>query len=361
MAPRPAAALLLAAALAACRGDGPAPPRPVAVRTDPPAPAATAAPAWSGWRPVSLAAAGFDVGPAEAALHAVAASPGWRSVLVARHGALAAERYAGPAAAGPHDIKSAAKSILSALVGIAVEEGSIAGVDQPVVALLPRFAADRRLADITVEHLLTMTAGLASTSGAAYGAWVSSPDWTAAALSRPAAARPGERFIYSTGNTHVLSAILARVTGMATRRWAEQVLLAPLGIDVDGWIRSPEGVDMGGNGMSLTPREMLLFGQLYLQRGRWEGRQLVPAAWVERSTARHSAGWPERYGAYGYLWWLPAAVDGAAMAVGYGGQYIVVVPPRDMVVVITSSLRSKGPDGDRAVLAAVADLCAAAR
>lgn len=277
---------------------------------------------------------------------------GTRSLLVARGDELVAERYF-DGDDGPVNIKSASKSLISALVGIAIADGQITSVDQPISELLPETFADleETTQGITVHHLLSMTTGLDSTSREHYGAWVAQRSWVRAALERPVVAAPGEQFIYSTGNTHLLSAILTEVTGQSTHAYAREVLLEPLGIDVTSWPESPRGIDFGGNNVAMTPRDMLTFGQLYLQEGHWDGRQLVPADWVERSRRRHAEGWPDRYGAYGYLWWLPPGRPADAfMAVGFGGQLIIVAPETETVVVVTSTIASKGAEWDRQLL-----------
>jgi CubicO group peptidase (beta-lactamase class C family) len=288
----------------------------------------------------------------EAGIEKVRAMDGTRALLVARGGELIAERYF-DGDDGPVNIKSASKTLISALVGIAIAEGHITSVDQPISELVPATFQDfeETTQQITVHHLLSMTTGLGSTSREHYGAWVAHRNWVRAALERPVVAAPGERFIYSTGNTHLLSAILTEVTGQSTHAYARQVLLDPLGIEVTSWPESPRGIDFGGNNVAMTPRDMLTFGQLYLQDGRWNERQLVPADWVERSSRHHAEGWPDRYGAYGYLWWLPPGRPASAfMAVGFGGQFIIVAPETETVVVVTSTLSRKGAAWDRQLL-----------
>src|SRR5690606_14167936 len=166
--------------------------------------------------------------------------PRLRSVLVAHHGTIRAERYfhgAGPDRTA--NVKSASKSIVSALVGIAIAEGHLEGVDQPISAFFPDYLAgdDPRKGEITLGHLLSMQSGLESTSGRGYGAWVQSRDWVRHALARPLVAAPGGPMIYGTGNTHLLSAILTRATGMSTLAYARSRLAGPLGIELPAWTR----------------------------------------------------------------------------------------------------------------------------
>ncbi|MGH9464712.1 MAG: serine hydrolase domain-containing protein [Thermoanaerobaculia bacterium] len=289
--------------------------------------------------------------------------PGSRSLLVVADGATVwEERWDGGGPGTSVNVKSAAKSLLSALVGIALERGHLRSLEAPVLELLPEAFQGVEEAPgraLTLRHLLTMTAGLESTSGTGYGPWVASPDWVRYVLTRRRVAPPGELFIYSTGSSHLLSAILTRATGQPTRDFARQALLEPLGIEAS-WSRDPQGIDFGGNELRMTPRALARFGQLYLQGGEWAGQQLVPAAWIQESRRRHAEGWPDRYGAYGYLWWLPPGRPGGAyMAMGYGGQVLYVAPERALVVVVTSTLEGKGVEWDRQLLGLLADLVAA--
>jgi len=279
---------------------------------------------------------------------------GVRSLLVTRHGTVVAEAsYGGSGRNGkPHNVKSASKSLLSALVGIAIDRGAISGTDATLGELLPTYARDLppEKARITLGDLLTMRSGLRSTSGEQYGAWVANGDWVAAALRQPVVSPPGEEFSYSTGNTHLVSAILTEACGKSTRKLASEWLLEPIGARIAAWERAPEGYYLGGNNLSLTPRDLARLGQLYLQKGRWQGRQVVPAHWVAESTRALTEGWPERYGAYGYFWWVPPDDPwGSFAAIGYGGQLLYVVPELEMVVVVTSTLETKGEEWDREV------------
>jgi CubicO group peptidase (beta-lactamase class C family) len=272
---------------------------------------------------------------------AAAALPQLHSLVVSHRGRLALEYYApGHRATRLANIKSASKSITSTLVGIAIERGLVAGVHEPIARWFPelRKDPDRRKADITIEHLLTMRSGLASTSGEGYGRWVNSRNWVRYALERPMVSDPGTSMEYSTGTSHVLSAILTKATRRSTHQFATEVLARPLGIALARWPRDPQGIYFGGNDMLMTPRQMVALGELYLNRGRANGQQVVPAAWVESScTPRTRSRWdPDRE--YGYGWWIQD-VGGrrACFAWGFGGQYIFVFHDLDLVVAVTSS------------------------
>ena len=276
--------------------------------------------------------------------------PRLRSLLVQSHGRLVGERYFhGATRARRANIKSASKSVISALVGIAIARGHIRGVDQTIGELLPDQLgrdADPRKRAITVEDLLTMRSGLESTSFENYGSWVTSRNWVRDALRRPLVAEPGGPMIYSTGSTHLLSAILTRRTGASTHRFAQRALAAPLGITLRPWQRDPQGIYFGGNDMYLTPREMLRLGALYLNGGRASnGRQVVPRAWVETSLQpRTRSGWSGHE--YGYGWWSRTSGGHRVYyAWGYGGQFIYVVPSVQLVVVTTSESEGTTRDG----------------
>jgi len=151
--------------------------------------------------------------------------------------------------------------------------------------------------------------------------------------------------IYSTGSTHLLSAILTRATGMDTRSFAQRYLLNPLNARITYWSQDPQGVYFGGNNMEMTPRDMLAFGQMYLDDGEFQGRQVLPSAWVKVSHEAHAVS-PRREGRfYGYGWWLrELAGMQVPVAWGFGGQLILVVEEYDLVVVATST---STPGSDR--------------
>ena len=268
------------------------------------------------------------------------------SLLIARHGALVAEQYfRGMAARRQINIKSASKSVLSALVGIAFAEGRLDSLDQPIADFFPDYfdeSTDPRKRAITLRHLLTMTPGLETTSFGNYGAWVGSRNWVRYALDQPMIMEPGgDAMIYSTGTTHLLSAILTKTTGMSTLAYARTRLFDPMGIRLPAWDRDPQGNYLGGNNMALTPRELLRFGQLYLDEGRYADRQLIPAAWIHASTRRFVTKTYRGF-EYGYLWWIEDFAGYETwFAWGYGGQYVFVVPALGLVVACTSALKGR--------------------
>lgn len=276
----------------------------------------------------------------EVAGTAAAALPRLRSLLVSHRGELVLERYFGGArATQAANIKSASKSVISALVGIAVSRGLIKGLDQPIVDYFPELAKDpeKRKREITIEDLLTMRSGLTSTSGRDYGAWVQSPNWVRYVLTRPLIDQPGTRVEYSTGTSHLLSAILTRATKTSTWQFAQESLAKPLGFSLARWTQDPQGVFFGGNEMSMTPRQMVRFGELYLNEGRVGATQVLPKEWVARTrVARGRSRWGSDR-EYGYGFWIrDLAGHDAYYAWGYGGQFVFIIPELELVVVTTS-------------------------
>lgn len=268
------------------------------------------------------------------------------SLLISRHGELILERYFhGARSTRLANVKSVSKSVISALVGIAIERGLIESVDTPIARFFPDWLgedADPAKRAITIEDLLTMRSGLESTSGRGYGAWVQSANWVRYVLSRPVVSPPAERMDYSTGNSHLLSAILTRVSGTNTWEFARDALAKPLGMRLQRWQRDPQGIYFGGNNMEMTPRQMTEFGELYLNLGHANGRQIVPEAWVKASfIPRARSHWSNEL--YGYGWWIgDMAGYRAYFAWGYGGQLIFVIPDPSLVVVTTSSTTTGG-------------------
>ena len=272
----------------------------------------------------------------------VDAMPRLHSLLVSRHGELLLERYY--SGRGPDDlenVKSVSKSILSALVGIAIEQGILGGVDISVdryFSELSSVESRPAKAGITLEDLLTMRSGLRTTSNRNYGTWVLSDNWVVSALRQPLEATPGQEMRYSTGNTHLLSAILTTASGRSTLEFAREVLAEPLGFELAPWPRDPQGIYFGGNDMRLTPRQMLAFGELYLNAGRRGERQIVPASWVDASLRPRSKSPHGEARYYGYGWWIcTLAGYQVPHAWGHGGQFIMLVPELDLVIVTTSS------------------------
>ncbi|UCH40314.1 MAG: serine hydrolase [Gammaproteobacteria bacterium] len=237
------------------------------------------------------------------------------------------------------NIKSVAKSIISLLVGIAIEQGHLSGVQQPIGEFFPDYfkrRPDPEKAAITIQDLLTMRAGLESTSIHNYGRWVASDNWIEFALDRPLVEAPGGEMIYSTGSSHLLSVILTRATGMSTRAFAERHLFKPLGITLGGWDRDPQGYYLGGNNMALSPAALLRLGTMVMNQGVYHGKQIVPRAWIAESMQIYTRSHFNPYD-YGYGWWQ-RELNGYTVqfAWGNGGQYILMIPALKTVIAIAS-------------------------
>jgi CubicO group peptidase (beta-lactamase class C family) len=301
--------------------------------------------------PVAVATptVGLDSALLTRATERAAGLPRLYSFLVSRHGDVEAELYfhgRGPTTLA--NIKSASKTIIATLVGIAIEEGALASVDQPIAPYFDSYldpAADSLHARITLGNLLSMQAGLEPTSSRNYGRWVSSPNWVRHAITRPMVEEPGGRMLYSTGTSHLLSAILTEATGRSTWAFAREKLAGPLGIDLRPWTTDPQGIFFGGNEMRMTPRDLHRFGELFLAEGEIDGSRIVPREWIEtswipRTTSRFNSH------RYGYGWWIKE-VDGHPVyfAWGYGGQYLFLVPDLELIVITTSMADEAPRDG----------------
>ncbi len=269
------------------------------------------------------------------------------SVTIVRHGYLVLDAYIRSYGKdSKHELYSCTKSVTSALVGIAMDQGHIQSVDQPVLSFFPEWSVgnvDARKEAMTLEHLLTMTDGLhwvrkdirVTSSGDTTPEMMQASDWVQFTLDRSMEEEPGTRWNYNGGASHLLSAILQEATGMTALEFAHEYLFGPLGISEVVWPGGNQGRNFGGSGLQMTPHDMAKFGYLYLNEGLWDGEQIVPAAWVKASTTNHSPT-PEIY--YGYQWWvMPWA--GYYSAIGARGQYIAVLPELDMVAVFTSDLK----------------------
>lgn len=288
-----------------------------------------------------------------------------KTVIVARDGdVIAEEGYRGHGPSESTNIKSASKSIVSALVGIAIEKGLLTGPEQKIAPILKSdlpSPADPRISDITIGNLLSMQAGLGRLSGPNYGRWVSSRNWVRFALAQPFDAEPGGRMLYSTASTHLLSAILTKVGGKSTLTLAREWLGPVDGFRIDAWSRDPQGIYLGGNEMAMTARSLLAFGELYRNRGRTaDGRQIVPDEWIDLSWQEHTN---SRFSgdAYGYGWFIrQIGGEDVHFAWGYGGQMLYIVPTLELTVVMTSeqdgpSARTGYRDALHGVLADIID------
>ena len=288
---------------------------------------------------------------------------GMRALLVAVDGQLVLERYWDSDPDEHADTLSVTKTITGTLVGAALADGSLDGLDQTLAELLPDRADDMspELAGVTLEQLLTMTAGLPG-DGSGEPDWWSARDWVGAILADGTVRDPGTRFAYSNSSSHLLAAVLAEATGQSVLDYARQVLFDPLGIttrpattvvvtDDPGsarydaapgfvWPQDPQGVHTGFGWAKLTARDLLALGQLYLDDGQADGQQVIPTEWVHLATTPQVAVTTvPGMDAYGCQWWLTSADEHpAAFAWGFGGQLIEIVPDLNLVVVVSTPL-----------------------
>ena len=265
-----------------------------------------------------------------------------RSLIIQQDGEVISERYfKGRTPNRAFNIKSASKSIIGLLTGIAIEEGFIPSIDEPISTYFPDYFEenpDPKKESITVKNLLSMQAGLRSTSSRYYGAWVMSDNWVEYALDQDFITDIDGRMVYSTGTSHLLSVIITKATGVSTKAFAEQYLFDPMGIEVCGWDRDPQGYYMGGNNMALKPTDLLKIGQMLIDDGIWDGEQIITKDWIVDSFKTYTFSNYNPYG-YGYQWWNKETAGYTTFfAWGHGGQYIMMVPELDAVVVMTSSV-----------------------
>jgi CubicO group peptidase (beta-lactamase class C family) len=264
------------------------------------------------------------------------------SLLVARHGKIVLEAYYAPYTAGiPHTMNSVTKAVISTLTAIASKDGLLDSPNHRVLDFFDRRGianVDDRKEAITVQSLLDMTSGIAWMEQLPDG-FASAiemeriSDWIKFILDRPMSSAPGDTFNYNSGNTHLLSAIVLKLTGMSALEYAKAKLFEPLGIADVYWTHDPQGVSTGGYGLYLQPRDMAKIGYLYLRDGAWEGKQLLPSAWIDRVT---HAKVDMRLGGLRYcnlFWALPD--QHVYMAVGHHGQTIMIFPDLDVVAVTT--------------------------
>ncbi len=261
------------------------------------------------------------------------------SFMLVRHGHVVAEGWWGPYAADtPHMLFSLSKSFTSTAVGIAAAEGKLS-VDDPVLKFFPDDAPaepSANLKSMRISDLLRMSTGQQTEPGRR-----PTEPWTKTFLAQPVPFKPGTHFLYNTSATYMASAAVQKATGENLLDYLTPRLFDPLGIKNPTWEKSPQGISTGGYGLSVRTEDIAKFGQLYLQKGKWNGKQLVPAAWVEEATARQTSNgsnpksdWDQ---GYGYQFWR--CRHGAYRGDGAFGQYCVVLPEQDAVIAITAGLR----------------------
>jgi CubicO group peptidase (beta-lactamase class C family) len=261
------------------------------------------------------------------------------SFMLLRHGHVVAEGWWAPYdAPAPHSLYSLSKSFTSTAVGLAIAEGKL-NLDDEVLKFFPEDAPaqpSNNLKAMRVSDLLRMSTGQQTEPPR-----TPAQPWTKSFLAHPVPFKPGTHFLYNTSATYMLSAIVQKATGMTVLDYLRPRLFEPLGIEHPTWDTSPQGITAGGYGLSIRTEDIARFGQLYLQKGKWQGKQLVPEAWVEAATTRQTSNgsnpksdWDQ---GYGYQFWR--CRHGAYRGDGAFGQYCIVLPEQDAVIAITSGVR----------------------
>lgn len=265
------------------------------------------------------------------------------SVIVIRNGKIAGERYFNGRDANSYQtIRSVSKSFLSALIGVAINKG-IMSLDQKMIDSFPEyksFATDTNVNNITLRHLLTMRSGIKGDEEF-YSVFTSSSNWIKTIIESRLKFTPGSGSLYSTASTHLISGMLTKAAGMSTMEFAKVNLFDPMGIVINDWARDPQGIYFGGNNMIMTTRNMAVLGLLYLNKGKLNGRQIVPEEWINNSLV-YSGGVGGAWGnltdiGYGYLWWLGKVKgNNVYTAIGHGGQFVLCVPGLDLIAAVNS-------------------------
>ena len=306
-----------------------------------------------GWRFGAMTDHGIAPEKMELAHQFAQKDPLSRALLVIKDGYLVYENYYGDGSLDAStNLWSVTKSFSSAMIGLLIDQQYITGPDEFMADLMPQYP---EFNEITLHHVLTMTTGLSWVEeGPLWNEWIFSNDWVASALARGQVRNPGEKFFYSSGNSHFLNALVYYRTHKYPGSMAKEFLFDPMGITfevlnqpisytswteykkplVQTWRKDPQGIETASFGLYLTARDMAKFGFLYLNKGYWESKQLLSENWVETSTKDHQTNIYGRY-SYGYQWYL-TKVGGhpSFLASGFGGQIIGVVPSLDLVVVI---------------------------
>lgn len=288
------------------------------------------------------------------------------SILIIKNNKLAYEHYRlGMFREKLHVNYSVTKSITSCLVGIAVDSGLITNTDDTILSYFTQYSSIQNYhiwkEDITIEHLLQMRAGIEwDESTYNYGSplntttqMINSSDWLKFILDQPMSDEPGTDFTYNSGCTVLLSGLLEEITGLTAEQYAKSNLFNPLGITNYAWQKGPNTLTNTGFGLSLAPCDMAKFGQLYLNKGMWNGQQIISESWINKSFLPYTS-FDEDYG-YGYQWWLfpydfGNGIELLPYANGHGNQYIFVIDKYDMVLVITSENFNRDPSFIREIL-----------
>lgn len=266
-------------------------------------------------------------------------------ILVIRNGNIVAEKYYnGFRKEIAHNVKSVSKSFLSAVTGIALRDGHLENLNLKMLDFFTEYlypTIDPRKFNITIRNLLMMRAGMDHERNN-YSQIYNSSNWLKTTIEFPLLYDPGTTFSYNTFQTHLLSAIITKASGMNTKDFVEKNLLDKMNIELADWEKGPQGYYFGGNSMHFTPRDMARLGYLYMHNGSLNGDQIVPAEWVEESLTNYTnftgSNWGDLHNVnYGYLWWLGEIKNHeVSLAIGYGGQFVINFPGLNLIVVSTA-------------------------
>lgn len=343
--------VLLSATILGCGGGGTiktennTSPNPNPTPT-PPSKVVTWQPTAGGNWPVSTPSAeGLDQNKIIAAYNAGAAVSGLQSMLVMRRGQLVAETYYGSRTATTQfQLRSATTTVMANLIGIAIAQGKIRSVNQPITDFLSKDYAAllTNKGGITIAHLLTMSSGISwdETTVDGYTPFATAADPTRYVLQQGVLNAPGTRFNYNSGGMHLLSVIISKATGMTTAQYAQQVLFTPLGISNYQWEMLTDGFNNGASGLQLTARDFAKLAVLWQQDGVWQSKRVLPAGWqdlaksLSQTQSRQIGGLAVN--GYGYGWWLAQSGspgNPAQLAWGWGGQFALTIPALDFTVI----------------------------
>jgi CubicO group peptidase (beta-lactamase class C family) len=272
------------------------------------------------------------------------------SLMIMRHGSVVAEGWWRPyTAETPHIMFSVSKSFTSTAIGIAQDEGLLS-VDEPILNFFPSYAtetAQANTADLRLRHLLSMATGHPVDTMELMRA-LPNHDWVEIFLESPIVYPPGEHFLYNSGASFLLSAALTARTGLTVREFLATRLFAPMGLATPPWETNPRGISLGASGLRLRTEELAAFGQLYLQRGEWNGTRIFSERWVDEATASHVANAGDTFDwqqGYGFQFWRSRH---GYRADGAHGQFCLVLPEQDLVIAITAGT-GRGPEVVEAV------------
>ena len=279
------------------------------------------------------------------------------SLIVCREGTIVAEEYTNYKSYGADSIKnimSVTKTFTGVLVGLAIEKGFIESVNDPISKYLTGIVTfpDNTKANITIDQLLKMSFGHSwngTSPSSLYNTWASTPDHLQYIIDLPLVSTPGILFNYSDGASHLLSVIITEATGINTLDFAKTYLFDPIGITNFRWPKDDKGYPNGAAGLQIMPTDMVKFGNLILNKGLYNGKQIVPASWVTTmTTTKISTNNNVLYGPeYGYQVWLGTESGHRYyMAMGWGGQFIIIVP--DLQLVVTATCWTSGLDWQKA-------------